>query len=55
MTIDIAEQTFSNRDEFQRKEIIEKFLKLLKSEIDISPIIMSTSMLTEQIMLMSRF
>lgn len=37
--MDIADQTFSNRDEFQRKNIAEKVLKLLKSDIDISPMV----------------
>ncbi|MBS9778043.1 MAG: hypothetical protein KGV50_04690 [Gammaproteobacteria bacterium] len=30
--------TFENRDEFQRKPIAEKIIQLLKSEIDISPL-----------------
>lgn len=33
MDIDITTKTFDDRDEFKRKSIAEKAIKLLKSEI----------------------
>ncbi|MGP4848094.1 P-loop NTPase fold protein, partial [Marinobacter sp. 1Y8] len=35
----MKELTFSNRDEFTRKPIAEKIIKLLDSDIDVSPLI----------------
>jgi len=39
MDMDITTRTFDERDEFRRKSIAEKAIKLLKSDIDISPMV----------------
>lgn len=43
MDMDITTKTFDERDEFKRKGIAEKAIKLLKSDIDISPMIIDGS------------
>ncbi|MGE6409363.1 MULTISPECIES: KAP family P-loop NTPase fold protein [unclassified Psychrobacter] len=43
MDMDITAKTFDERDEFQRKSIAEKAIKLLKSDIDISPMVIDGS------------
>ena len=43
MDMDITAKTFADRDEFQRKSIAEKAIKLLKSDIDISPMVIDGS------------
>ena len=43
MDMDITTKTFDERDEFQRKSIAEKAIKLLKSDIDISPMVIDGS------------
>ena len=46
MDMDITAKTFGGqggRDEFQRKSIAEKAIKLLKSDIDISPMVIDGS------------
>jgi hypothetical protein len=41
--VDITTLTFDERDEFRRKSIAEKVISLLKSEIDISPMVIDGS------------
>lgn len=41
--MDITTKTFDESDEFQRKSIAEKAIKLLKSDIDISPMVIDGS------------
>lgn len=43
MDMDITTKTFDERDEFQRESIAEKAIKLLKSDIDISPMVIDGS------------
>ena len=43
MDMDITTKTFDERDEFQRRNIAEKAIKLLKSDIDISPMVIDGS------------
>lgn len=43
MDIDITTKTFDERDEFQRRNIAEKAIKLLRSDIDISPMVIDGS------------
>lgn len=43
MDMDITTKTFDERDEFKRKSIAEKAIKLLKSDIDISPMVIDGS------------
>ena len=43
MDIDITTKTFDERDEFQRRNIAEKAIKLLKSDVDISPMVIDGS------------
>ena len=43
MDIDITTRTFDDRDEFKRKSIAEKAIKLLQSDIDISPMVIDGS------------
>lgn len=43
MDMDISTKTFDDRDEFQRRNIAEKAIKLLKSDIDISPMVIDGS------------
>ena len=43
MDMEITTKTFDERDEFQRKSIAEKAIKLLKSDIDISPMVIDGS------------
>lgn len=43
MDMDITTKTFDERDEFKRKSIAEKVIKLLKSDIDISPMVIDGS------------
>lgn len=43
MDIDITTRTFDERDEFKRKSIAEKAIKLLQSNIDISPMVIDGS------------
>ncbi|WP_201583092.1 KAP family NTPase [Psychrobacter jeotgali] len=43
MDMDITTKTFEDRDEFRRKSIAEKAIKLLKSDIDISPMVIDGS------------
>ncbi|WP_435979294.1 KAP family P-loop NTPase fold protein [Psychrobacter sp. DM4] len=43
MDMDITTKTFDDRDEFKRKSIAEKAIKLLKSDIDISPTVIDGS------------
>ena len=43
MDMDITANTFNERDEFQRRSIAEKAIKLLKSDIDISPMVIDGS------------
>ena len=41
--MDITTKTFDERDEFQRRSIAEKAIKLLKSDIEISPMVIDGS------------
>lgn len=43
MDMDITTKTFDERDEFQRRNIAGKAIKLLKSDIDISPMVIDGS------------
>ena len=43
MDMDITTKTFDERDEFQRRSIAEKAIRLLKSDIDISPMVIDGS------------
>ncbi|WP_201565636.1 KAP family NTPase [Psychrobacter immobilis] len=43
MDMNIRSKTFDGRDEFKRKSIAEKAIKLLKSDIDISPMVIDGS------------
>lgn len=43
MDMDVTTKTFDERDEFRRKTIAEKVIKLLKSDIDISPMVIDGS------------
>lgn len=43
MTGQITDLTFDNRDEFQRRPIAERIIKLLKSDLSVSPIVIDGS------------